>query len=173
MIKKFKDTPCLKNSGIVYQDTFKSAKELYELDPVRGGELAMAILEIAMTGDYRSDDAMFKIILNPFITQTNKTDQTYKKKKEEGKAKQVAELSLDKIAEYYNQGMTQNQISNRLHGAISQQTVSARLRKIKELYPEMINEEEHKKNTSKAKVLQDENSCIQDENACKKANFNF
>jgi len=37
----------------------------------------------------------------------------------------------------------------------------------------MINEEEHKKNTSKAKVLQDENSCIQDENSCKKADFNF
>jgi hypothetical protein len=41
------------------------------------------------------------------------------------------------------------------------------------MYPEMINEEEHKKNTSKAKVLQDEKSCIQDENACKKADFNF
>lgn len=69
--------------------------------------------------------------------------------------------------------MTQKQISDRLHGAITQQTVSARLRKIKELYPEMLNEEEHKKNTSKAKVLQDERSCIQDENACKKANFDF
>lgn len=173
MIKEFKDTPCLKNSGIIYEDTFKSAKELYELDPVRGGELAMAILEVAMTGDYSSDDAMFKIILNPFITQTNKTDQTYKKKKEEGKAKEIAALSLDKIAEYYNQGMTQKQISDRLHGAITQQTVSARLRKIKESYPEMLNAEEHKKNTSKAKVLQDEKSCIQDENACKKANFDF
>ena len=69
--------------------------------------------------------------------------------------------------------MTQKQISDRLHGAITQQTVSARLRKIKELYLEMINEEEHKKNTSKAKILQDENACIQDENACKKADFNF
>ena len=70
MIKEFKDTPCLKNSGIIYEDTFKSAKELYELDPVRGGELAMAILEVAMTGDYSSDDAMFKIhLLHRLIRQ--------------------------------------------------------------------------------------------------------
>lgn len=166
MIEKFKDTPCYKNSGIIYKDSYNSAKELYELDPIRGGELAMTILELVMTGDYSSDDPMFKIILNPLITTTAKNDQNYKQKCEEGKVKDIKEYSLDKIAEYYNQGMTQKQISEQLNGTITQQTVGMRLKKIKEKYPEMLNEEMREKNTRKK-------SCIQENQSCKKPFFNF
>lgn len=172
MIKKFKEAPCLKNSGIIYSDSYKSAKELYELDPLRGGELAMTILELVMTGDFSSDDPMFKIILNPLITATVKSDENYKKKVKEGKFKDIEENMLDKIAEYYNQGLTQQQISIKLNGAITQQTVGNRLKKIREKYPELLNEELHDKNTSKKKLVKDEKSCKQEKELCKN-NFGF
>lgn len=172
MIEKFKEAPCLKNSGIIYSDSYKSAKELYELDPLRGGELAMTILELVMTGDFSSDDPMFKIILNPLITATAKSDENYKKKVAEGKYKDIEENMLDKIAEYYNQGLTQQQISIKLNGTITQQTVGNRIRKIKEKYPEMLNEELHQKNTSKKKLVKSEKPCIQ-ENEVSTDNFNF
>lgn len=172
MIEKFKEAPCLKNSGIIYSDSYKSAKELYELDPLRGGELAMTILELVMTGDFSSDDPMFKIILNPLITATAKSDENYKKKVAEGKYKDIEENMLDKIAEYYNQGLTQQQISIKLNGTITQQTVGNRIRKIKEKYPEMLNEELHQKNTSKKKLVKSEKPCIQ-ENEVSTGNFNF
>lgn len=172
MIKKFKEAPCLKNSGIIYSDSYKSAKELYELDPLRGGELAMTILELVMTGDFSSDDPMFKIILNPLITATAKSDENYKKKVKEGKFKDIEENMLDKIAEYYNQGLTQQQISIKLNEAITQQTVGNRLKKIREKYPELLNEELHDKNTSKKKLVKDEKSCKQEKEPCKN-NFGF
>lgn len=135
MIEMFKDSE-IRNSGIIYSSTFEQIKKLHEADPERAGELAIAAIELVLTGDISSDDMMVGLLLEP-MRKINENNQTrYDNKVESSKNKKMVDMKLDKIAEMVNKGMKQREIGEAL--GLSQQNVSYRISLIKSNYPDLL-----------------------------------
>lgn len=49
MINQFNDVEA-RNSGIIYKSTLEQIKKLYAVDPEQAGELAIAAIELVLTG---------------------------------------------------------------------------------------------------------------------------
>ena len=135
MIYEFKNLE-VKNSGIVYSSTFEQIKKLYEVDPEQAGELAIAAIELVLTGDISSDDVMINLCLEPMKVIRANDEIKYHKKVDATRQKKIEKDKLDMIAELHLQGLKQKQIGERL--GISQQIVSHRLSLIKANYPELL-----------------------------------
>ena len=56
MINQFKDYQTHYESGIVYYSNLLQVQELYQTDREKAGELAITILEMAITGELSSND---------------------------------------------------------------------------------------------------------------------
>lgn len=139
---------------------------IYEQDPMKGGELAVSIMELILTGQMSTDDMMLKMSLTEVACQSEKRANDFDKKMEAAKEKKKQDQKLDLIAQLSCQGLTQKQIGDRI--GTSQQTVGNRLSLIKKEYPELL---------EKYKFVQDSTSCTNlvqdkvDKNACKEFVF--
>lgn len=138
MISKFKESS-RRDSAVVYGTVYDQAKSLYEMDAALGGEFAMSVLELVMTGQISSDDKMISIMLKPTEYMSKKNAAAYDEKKEKAREKKKQDQQLEMIARLYKEGLSQHMIGQRI-GA-TQQTVGNRLKLIKREYPELLIEE--------------------------------
>lgn len=135
MIKQFNDVP-IRDSGVIYNSVFQQIKLMHAQDPVKAGELAMAAIELILTGQTSSDDYMIEIALQPLIVIRNRNENDYNAKQEASKLKRMEDNRLKEIAQLYLEGMTQAQIGAKI--GVSQQIISNRLRIIRKDYPELL-----------------------------------
>lgn len=165
MITTFNDNEARK-SGIIYRSTFNQIKKMYDVNPEQAGELAISAIELVLTGDISSDDALINLILeqNKEINQKNAND--YDNKVEQARRKKIIDQKLDEIARLHNAGSIQREIAVKL--GLSQQTVSNRLALIRKEYPELLQDKNACTSAQAKNTKVDKNACIpiQDENAC-------
>ena len=166
MIEMFKDNE-IRSSGLIFSSVLEQIKELHQYDPDQAGELAISAIELVLTGDISSDDVNVKIMLAPLRKINEVNVAKYETKIENKRQKKIVEMKLDKIAEMTNQGFKQREIGERL--GLSQQVVSYRVDVIKKNYPELLQENSTKiqttsqenKNTRKQNFVQ---VCTKEEN---------
>ena len=135
MIEMFKDNE-MRTSGVIYSSILEQIKQLYAVDPEQAGELAIAAIELVLTGDISTDDYMISMMLTPMKRLTEINVAKYETKVENQRQKKIQEMKLDKIAELVAAGFKQREIGERL--GMSQQIVSYRVGLIKKNYPELL-----------------------------------
>lgn len=135
MIECFNDVE-VRSSGVIMSSVFDQIKKMYAMDPDMAGELAISAIELVLTGQFSSDDAMIDMLLAPAKVINDHNVQRYENRKEGSKNKKIKDMKLDEIAEMLKNGMKQKEIAERLH--ISQQTVSYRMGLIRTQYPELM-----------------------------------
>lgn len=138
MIEKFNDVE-VRGTGVVMSSMFEQIKKMHAVDPDLAGELAISAIELVLTGQISSDDAMIDMLLAPAKVITDNNVQRYEARKEGSKSKKIKDMKLDDIAELYKQGVKQKEIAERLH--LTQQTVSYRIGLIKTSYAELLRDE--------------------------------
>lgn len=138
MIKQFKNNE-RRDTAVVYGTVYDQAKSLYEMDPALGGEFAMSVLELVLTGEISSDDQMISIMLKPTEYMSKRNAAIYDEKKEKSREKKKKDQQLELIARLYKEGLSQRMIGERI--GTSQQTVGNRLGLIKREYPELLLDE--------------------------------
>lgn len=135
MIKEFKDSQ-VRKSGVIYESTWEQIKKLYSQSPEMAGELAISVIEQTLTGDISSTDFMIQIICEGLKPINQNAQQKYDNRVKSNKEHKRETQQLDKIVELINRGKTQEEIGKIL--GISRQTVSNRVKTIREEYPELI-----------------------------------
>ena len=135
VIDHFNDVE-VRGSGVIMSSVFEQVKKMYAMDPDMAGELAISAIELVLTGQFSSDDAMIDMLLAPAKVINDHNVQRYENRKEGSKNKKIKDMKLDEIAEMLQSGMKQKEIAERLH--ISQQTVSYRMGLIRTQYPELM-----------------------------------
>ena len=78
MIEKFKQIEARK-SALIYLSNFEQVKELYEDDKEMAGELAISIIEMALTGEISSNNKIIKLMLKNFEVSAEKNKQKYER----------------------------------------------------------------------------------------------
>lgn len=151
MVKEFKDSQ-VRKSGVIYESTWEQIKKLYSQNPEMAGELAISVIEQTLTGDISSTDFMIQIICEGLKPINQNAQQKYDNRVKSNKEHKRETQQLDKIAELIDRGKTQEEIGKIL--GISRQTVSNRIKVIKEEYPELI----------KVDKCKDVNSCKSNDN---------
>ena len=139
MIEMFNDVP-VRKSGIIYNSTFEQIKKLYEMNPEQAGELAIAAIELTLTGQFSSDDVIIELMLEPAKIVGAGDRIKYEQKVENSRQKKINEQKLDQIAALMQQGFKQREVAQKL--GLTQQTVSYRWGVIKAQYPELLQTEE-------------------------------
>ena len=153
MITDFKENET-RDSAIIYNSVLSQIKMLYAQDPVKAGEFAISAIELVLTGDMSTDDFMIKLALENMKTIAEKNKEKHEKKVKSQEEKRFEEMRLAEIAELYNQGFTQKEIGIKLN--IPQQTISYRLRIIREKYSDLI-VYQNTKNTKNTKFTKTDN----------------
>ena len=138
MIEAFNDVE-VRGTGLVLSSMFEQIKKMHAVDPDLAGELAISAIELVLTGQISSDDAMIDMLLAPAKVITDNNVQRYEARKEGSKGKKIKDMKLDDIAELYKRGVKQKEIAERLH--LTQQTVSYRIGLIKTSYSELLRDE--------------------------------
>ncbi len=139
MINEFNDVE-VRTSGLIYNSTFEQIKKLYMLNPEQAGELAIAAIELVLTGQISSDDPLIELMLEPTKKINEKNIEKYEHKVESGKAKKIHDQKLDQIADLIQRGYKQKDVAERL--GLTQQIVSYRWSVIKANYPELLQKNE-------------------------------
>ena len=153
MIDHFNDVE-VRGSGVIMSSVFEQVKKMYAVDPDMAGELAISAIELVLTGQFSSDDAMIDMLLAPAKVINDHNVQRYEVRKEGSKNKKIKDMKLDEIAEMLKNGMKQKEIAERLH--ISQQTVSYRMGLIRTQYPELMQD----RGTETAQTILPKNSDV-------------
>ena len=73
MISKFKNNEARK-SALIYLSNFEQVKELYEDDKEMAGELAISIMEMALTGEISLNNKIIRLMLKNFEVQIYPSD---------------------------------------------------------------------------------------------------
>ena len=73
MINEMKNTE-IRDSGVMYSSTLQQIRQLYNISPEKAGEFAISAIELLLTGEISSDDAMIEVMLTP-INVINKRTQ--------------------------------------------------------------------------------------------------
>ena len=168
MIEKFKENEARK-SALIYLSNFEQVKELYEDDKEMAGELAISILEMALTGEISSDNKMIRLMLKNFEVSAEKNKQKYEARERNTKQEKAEKYNLYEIAEMLNEGKTQTEIADAL--GISRQTVNRRLNEmIRVDYPELLCSNE--KMSKMSKMSNDVKQCKNNENENENENEN-
>ena len=168
MIEKFKENEARK-SALIYLSNFEQVKELYEDDKEMAGELAISILEMALTGEISSNNKIIRLMLKNFEVSAESNKQKYEAKERNTKEKKAEKYNLYEIAEMLNEGKTQAEIADAL--GISRQTVNRRLNEmIRVNYPELLCSNE--KMSKMSKMSNDVKQCKNNENENENENEN-
>jgi hypothetical protein len=144
MIEMFNEVE-VRKSGVIYDSVLEQIKRMYLVDPEQAGELAIAAIELVLTGQISSDDVMIDMLLQPMAKMADVNMVKYDMKVEATRGKQIADQKLDEIAEMYLQKVPQRVIGEKL--GLSQQIVSYRLSVIKSKYPELLQKDYKNINT--------------------------
>ena len=72
---------------------------MYAVDPEQAGELAIAAIELVLTGDISTDDYIITMMLTPMKRMNEINVDRYNTKIENQRQKKIQEMKLDKIAE--------------------------------------------------------------------------
>ena len=139
MIQYFNDTE-IRKSGVIYDSVFEQIKRMYLVDPEQAGELAIAAIELTLTGQFSSDDVIIELMLEPAKIVGAGDRIKYEQKVENSRQKKINEQKLDQIAALMQQGLKQREVAQKL--GLTQQTVSYRWGVIKAQYPELLQTEE-------------------------------
>lgn len=145
MIYNFKDSQ-IRDSAIIYNSTFEKIKKLYTQNPEQAGELAIAAIELALTGDFSSDDFMIDLLLEEMKVIGKKNQAKYDKKLQANREKKIEEQQLRVIADLYLSGMKQKDIAIKI--GTTPQTISNRLNTIRIDFPELLKNQENQENQS-------------------------
>ena len=121
---------------MIYESTWEQIKKLYSQNPEMAGELAISVIEQTLTGDISSTAFMIQIICEGLKPINQNAQQKYDNRVKSNKEHKRETQQLDKIVELIDRGKTQEEIGKIL--GISRQTVSNRIKIIKEEYPELI-----------------------------------
>ena len=62
MISQMKNTE-IKDSGIIKSSVLQYIRQLYNINPEKAGEFAISAIELVLTGEISSDDAIIKVML--------------------------------------------------------------------------------------------------------------
>ena len=155
MIDYFNDVE-VRGSGVIMSSVFDQIKKMYAVDREMAGELAISAIELVLTGQFSSDDAMIDMLLAPAKVINDHNVQRYEIRKEGSKNKKIKDMKLDEIAEMLKNGMKQKEIAERLH--ISQQTVSYRMGVIRTQYPELMQDVRQETAQTNSDVYQNTNN---------------
>lgn len=137
MIQRFNDVEAA-NSGVIFESNFKQIKQLYSMDKEKAGELAISIIEMALTKQCSSDDPWIQLMLANFEESAKRNLKKYQTKVEKTKDVKMEKYQLREIADMWNEGITQAEIGEAL--GISRQTVNSRINNmIKTEFPELLN----------------------------------
>lgn len=135
MIEKLKENE-MRPSAVIFQSTLEQIRKIYPTNPQLAAELAIATIEMALTGETSSDDLMIEAMLAHFKHSSSSNAIRYDKRKENTKQTYITKNKLDEIAELYNQGYKQIEIANKLN--IPKSTIHDKIVKIKEDFPELL-----------------------------------
>lgn len=132
---KFKDLE-YRDKAIIYHTTLDQIKKIYEKNPQQAGELAIAAIEVALSGEHSSDDYMIDVILEQAKYLSTKNKESYEKTVDAKKEKRIAELQLREIVELMSQGFNQTQIGIKL--GTTKQNISKRVGIMRAQFPELL-----------------------------------
>lgn len=132
---EFKDLE-YRDKAIVYLTTLEQIKKIYQRSPQQAGELAIAAIEVALSGEHSSDDYMIDIILEQAKYLSTKNKESYQKTVDTKREKRITELQLREIVELMNQGFNQTQIGLKL--GTSKQNISKRIATMRKDFPELL-----------------------------------
>ena len=135
MIKEFNNVEC-RESAIIYQSNFEQIKKLFAQDPQMAGELAIALCEVALTGQHSSDNYIVDIMLENFKVVSSKNKTKYDKTLDVKRQKKILDQQLDKIADLLDKGLTQTKIAAKL--GTTKQTINNRVKLIRAEFPELL-----------------------------------
>lgn len=123
-----------RKSGVVYASTLEQIEMLYKQDPVSAGELAIALLELTLKGEYDTDNFYVKLVLKQMETIVERDKDRYTAtcaNREEFK-----ERRLKEVAQLHLQGLNQSQIGEKI--GKDRTTVSKYLKDIRAYHPEWL-----------------------------------
>lgn len=120
----------------MYGSSLQQVKEMYAIDPNMAGELAISILEVALTGTMSTNNPLIKVALANFKDVAGKNQVKYDKKLEAKRETRAKKLQLEEIAAMLKGGMSQKEIALKLGKAAS--TINSAVRVLKTEYPELM-----------------------------------
>ena len=80
MIEYFNDVE-VRSSGVIMSSVFDQIKKMHAMDPEMAGELAISAIELVLTGQFSSDDAMIDMLLAPAKVINDHNVQRYENRK--------------------------------------------------------------------------------------------
>lgn len=126
----------IRNSAVVYKSNLMQIKKLQIKDPQLAGELAIATIEMALTGETTTDNLMIELMLEQFKAQSDKNADRFDRAVESKRQNTIDKQHLREIAELFNRGYKQVEIAKKL--GLSTSTVSDRIKKIRKDFPELL-----------------------------------
>lgn len=126
-----------RESFVMYTPQLEQAYDYYDMCKTEGNykkgmEFCIAMMETMLTGETSSDDKSVQMILRNSAKVAKSNIEKYNIKKESARYG----AHYDEVAKLYNQGLTQDQIANKLQ--ISQGRVSQIYGEIRVKHPELL-----------------------------------
>ena len=132
---EFKDLN-YRDSAIIYHTTLEQIKKIYDKSPLQAGELAIAAIEVALSGEHSSDDYVIDVILEQAKFLSTKNKESHDKAVDAKKEARIEKLQLREIIDYLNIGHNQTQIAKLLN--TTKQNISKRITIIRTEFPELL-----------------------------------
>ena len=126
----------MRDSAVIYSSNLIQVNKLKQTDPVMAGELAIATMEMALTGEITSNNPMIEIMLEQYKVLADKNADRFNKTVESKKRAVIENQRLEEIAELMKQGRKQVEIAKMLE--LSTSTINDRVKKIRRDYPELL-----------------------------------
>lgn len=137
MIERFNDVE-MRDSSVIYGSSLKQIKEMYQIDPNTAGELAISIIEVAITGQMSTNNPLIKMALANFEDVANKNKKKWDDKTAKQREIRIEKLQLRKIAKLLREGKTQKEIAKLIGKAPS--SVSEAVRILKTEFSDILSE---------------------------------
>ena len=169
MIKEFNNATA-RDSAVIYNSTMEQIKKLYAVNPQQAGELAISAMELALTGQFSSDDFMVDVILQDMKVVNAKSAAKYEKKVEASRQDKITKQQLDLIAELHLQGLKQKDIAARI--GTTQQTICNRLSLIRAEFTELLEEKQNLQVLQEKQTKQDYDNENDNDNENVNDNYN-
>ena len=137
MIEKFNNVE-MRDSSVIYGSSLKQIKEMYQIDPNTAGELAISIIEVAITGQMSTNNPLIKMALANFEDVANKNKKKWDDKTAKQREARIERLRLREIAKLLSEGVLQKDIAKIIGKGAS--SISDAVRILKTEFPELLEE---------------------------------
>lgn len=127
----------IRNSAVIYQSNLIQIRKLQASGNAElAGKLAIATIEVALTGETTTDDLMIELMLEQYKAQAGKNADKFDRTVESKKQNTIDKQGLREIADLMNEGYKQVEISKKL--GVSPSTISDRVKRIRRDFPELL-----------------------------------